>query len=52
MVSGGKITNSQIINIKKKSIKNFMINIWESYNKKYKDFKNSFLNSNPNPNLI
>jgi hypothetical protein len=51
MVSEGKITNSQIMNIKKKSIKNFIINIWENYNKKYKNFKNSFLNSNPNPNL-
>ncbi len=54
MVSWVKIINWQIMKSKKKSVKNFMINIWECYNKykKYKNFKNSFLNSNVNPNLI
>jgi hypothetical protein len=39
MVSGGKITNSQIMKSKKKSIKNIMTNIWESYKKYTKIYK-------------
>ncbi len=39
MASGRKTINSEVIKTKKKYIKNFMINIWESYNKYTKVFK-------------